>query len=58
MTDRNIPFDDYSVDEPFDYWDRGSRAEEYRFSRIVSPGRKPEIDEGEELPEFGVRYRF
>ena len=58
MTDRNIPCGSYETEEPFDYHDRRGIADEYRFSRIVNPERRPEIDEGEDAPEFDVRYGY
>ena len=62
MTDRNIPYNNYEIDEAYDYWDRCGRSDEYRFSSIVNPekipDRKPEIDDGEDIPDFGIRYRF
>ena len=56
MTKKNIPLENYEIEEPYDYWDRGNRSDEYRLSRAVNPERKPEIDEGEDIPEYGVRY--
>ena len=58
MTDRNTPFNNYEIDEPYDYWDRCGRSDEYRFSSIVNPDRKPEIDYGEDFPDYEVRYRY
>ena len=56
MQDREIPYN-YEIDEPYDYWDRCGRSDEYRFSSMVKPDRKPEIDDGDDFPEYEIKYR-